>query len=131
MTFIIGEENKKRGYTLIEVLIALAVFAIGFLALAGLQAKYTRSNARARIMTEAIALADSTLARLKALPFAHRDLDPGIARHQPAGNSGTYRVQWRVRADVPVRGTKTVSVLVIPQNRLFSRPVRLSAVLAD
>ena len=111
---------------------ALAIFTIGFLALAGLQVKYTRNNASARMMTESIVLADNTLSRLKALPSDHRDLNTAIAWHRPpAGSTGPYRVQWRIRADSPVKGTKTVSIIVSSQNRLFSRSVRLNTIIVD
>ena len=115
-----------------EVMIAMAIFTIGFLALAGLQVKYTRNNACARMMTESTALADSTLSRLQAMPFNHRDLDPSIGWHQqPAKSTGPYRVRWRVKADLPVKGTKTVSIIVHPHNRVFSRAVRLATVIAE
>lgn len=132
MPGINNEGNKKGGYTLMEVMIAMAIFTIGFLALGGLQVRYTHNNARARMITESTALADSTLSRLQALPFHHRDLDPSIGWHQrPAKNAGSYRVRWRVKADLPVKGTKTVSIMVNPHNRIFGKPSRLAAVIAE
>jgi len=47
-------KKKNRGYTLIEVLIAMAIFAIGFLALASIQIKSITQNASARIDSDKI-----------------------------------------------------------------------------
>ena len=127
-----GENIGECGFTLIEVLIAMSIFTIGFLALAGLQVGYTRSNASARMQTESTALAADFLARLRILPFDHRDLDPSANPHQPpARSSGPYTVQWRVTAHFPINGTKTVSITIVPQNRTFSRPVRMNTIIAD
>jgi Tfp pilus assembly protein PilV len=63
----IGFKNKK-GYMLIEALIAIAIFSIGFLAVATLVLKATRNNTNGNILTQANMLARQTLEQLKSTP---------------------------------------------------------------
>ena len=62
-----GDRYGNTGFTLIEVLVALAIFTIGILALTSLQAVYIGGNSSARMQTEATSLATQWLERLKFL----------------------------------------------------------------
>ena len=53
--------NNEGGFTLIEVLVALSIFAIGLLALASMQITSLRGNANSQQLTVATALAEGTL----------------------------------------------------------------------
>jgi prepilin-type N-terminal cleavage/methylation domain-containing protein len=121
----------KRGFTLIEVVVAMAIFAVGILALAGLQTNYISGNAQARLKTEATALGGHVIEQLRSMPFDSPDLDPATNPHQPpAGSTGPYDVQWSVADNTPVNNAKMVSVAVTPVNR-NGRPVRLSTIIAE
>ena len=85
-------KNNQEGFTLIEVLIAMAIFAVGILALAGLQVTYIGGNASAQMQTEATALGAQVIEHLKSLPFDAAELDSAANPHQPpAGGSRTLR----------------------------------------
>ena len=121
----------KRGFTLIEVMVAMAIFAVGILALAGLQTNYISGNAQARLKTEATALGGHVIEQLRSMPFDSPDLDPTTNPHQPpAGSTGPYDVQWSVADNTPVNNAKMVTVAVTPANR-NGRPVRLSTIIAE
>jgi type IV pilus assembly protein PilV len=70
-------DNDCRGYSLIEVLIAMAVFAIGVLAIFSMHITATNSNALARGVTENYTAAMDKVEELMARPFNHADLDDG------------------------------------------------------
>ena len=55
------------GFTLIEVLIALTIFAIGLLALAGMQVTGIRGNATSHAVMAKVALADGVLEEFLAM----------------------------------------------------------------
>lgn len=61
--------KQRGGYTIVEVLIAMAIFAIGFLALAGLQIRAVKSATGARAVTQALELADARVEHYRALSF--------------------------------------------------------------
>ena len=61
-------ENKQRGFTLLEVLIALLVLSIGLLGLAALQTTGLRSNHMASMRTTSTHLAYDISDRMRANP---------------------------------------------------------------
>lgn len=58
--------NKNTGFTLIEILIAMLVLAVGLLGLAGLQATSLRNNQSAYNRSQAIQLAYDLADRMRA-----------------------------------------------------------------
>jgi type IV pilus assembly protein PilV len=90
--------DTNRGFTLIEVLIAMAIFSIGILAVGSMQLSNTKNNTTGNIMTGATMLARQKIEELKTLdPF---DLDSAD------GNDtvGIYNRQW---VTDPVSGSTT------------------------
>jgi type IV pilus assembly protein PilV len=104
----------SQGLTLIEVLIALAVFSIGVLAIGSMQIKAINGNASARMQTEATAYAVDRVERLLALPYDDPNLDELNNPHQAIDES--YTIVWNVTDDVPINDTKTIKISVIPAN---------------
>ena len=108
------EKNSgTRGFTLIEVLVALAIFSIGILAVASLQIQSVNLNAKARMQTEATNLAVECLERLKMLSYDDADLDEESNPHQE--QSGSYTVQWEIVEALDMQ-MKTITVTVTGAN---------------
>jgi len=117
--------KKNQGFTLIEVLIAMGIFALGFLALASLQIRSISMNASSRMRSDATALAVESMERLIFLPYEHSELDQGTNPHSvPAG---AYTIEWNVQDNVPVTATKTIVINVTGDNP-YAKPITLSFV---
>ena len=58
--------SRQRGMSLIEVLMAVLIFSIGLIGMAGLLVMATRSNHAAYLRTQAVFLADSMADRMSA-----------------------------------------------------------------
>ena len=84
---------KERGFTLIEVLIAVAIFSIGILGVGTMQLRSTGGNTNARIGTEASVWAQDRVETLMLLPYTHGDL--GVGGHGPLDEGG-YQIDWTV-----------------------------------
>jgi len=111
--------HKESGFTLIEVLIALAVFSIGILAVGSLQLRSTGGNTNARILTEASIWGQDRVETLMSLPYADPNLAAGGAQY--TATSGNYNVMWQVwefgdatptGIAAPANNTKIVRVTV-------------------
>jgi len=120
-----------NGFTLIEVLMAMAIFAIGILAVTSMQMRSINQNASSRIQTEATALATDWMERLLSLPYEDVSLDEG---NHPAGgdppiSTGNYDLQWTVVEDPDNKGLpiKQIDIQVTHANR-NAKTVRLSSV---
>jgi prepilin-type N-terminal cleavage/methylation domain-containing protein len=83
----------SKGFSMIEMLIALVILAISLLALAGLMATTTRNNSFGGHMTEAATFAQDKLEELKALPWANI---AGGADTKPGSTGITYARTWNV-----------------------------------
>jgi prepilin-type N-terminal cleavage/methylation domain-containing protein len=102
------------GFTIIEVLIAIAIFAIGILAIAGLQIQSINTNSAARMQSEATTAAVDCMERLMSLPYEHPELDEssGILQNQV----GPYTVFWQVTDEQPISWCKSIAVWVTSNN---------------
>jgi type IV pilus assembly protein PilV len=84
----------ERGFTFVEVLIVIAIFSIGVLAVAIMQVAAINTNASARMSGEATALAANQLESLMALNYEHDDLNPATNPHELV--QGAYTITWNV-----------------------------------
>ena len=113
----------EKGFTLIEALIALAIFSIGILGVAAMQVTAINSNAVAHVQTDATGKAVDWMERLHGREYTsentHADLTNG--NHGPV-TDGAYRITWNV-SDGPINETKLIHVTITPKNRLRGRPV--------
>ena len=67
----------EKGFTIIEVMIAIAIFAIGMMAIGKMQLQATNSNTTARLSTELGAFATDQMERMIQISFD--DLPTGTA----------------------------------------------------
>lgn len=96
--------GNHDGFTIIEVVIAMAIFAIGVLAVASLQVATIKGNSSARKTTDAITLAEDRLETMMNSPYA------GITNGQTT--EGAYTISWNVAENAAANNTKSVTVTV-------------------
>lgn len=61
--------NDRKGFSMVEVIIAIVVLAVGVLGFAGTTAYIVRQVTLADVMTERSAALQSTIERLQAMDF--------------------------------------------------------------
>jgi len=91
----------ESGFTLIEVLIALTVFAIGLLALAGMQITGIQGNSSAQSITAKVALADGVIDEFLAMDGGDSQLTNEVTDSP-----------WPTATDVVIEGAGTCSATV-------------------
>jgi type IV pilus assembly protein PilV len=85
--------KKSKGFSLIEVLIALVILAIALLALAGLMVQSTNSNSWGSHLTEASTFAQDKLEELRMTTWPNLDSGTDIK----TGSTGiSYTRTWTV-----------------------------------
>ncbi len=131
---------KEEGYTLIEILIAIAILAFGLMAVATMQITAIKTNAIASGISQGLTLGQARVEELMNLPYGHDDLkdwdgdgtgkdldNDGVdddednfgLKHTvgeadnstPETNDG-YTIYWNVAVDEPVISSKTIRVIV-------------------
>lgn len=104
--------SNDRGFSLVELMIALMVFAIGILTLAAVIPMGIRKTNSASQQTTSSELATLKAEEVLITPFSDADLTAGI--HDDPGNprNGKYYVRWTVEDDQPVTNCKRVTVSV-------------------
>ncbi len=124
--------NNQKGLTLVEVLMAMAIFLIGILAVLMMQIKAIDTNSDARSVTENYTWAIDKIEELLVLDYSDEELssgdhsieagsftqaDDGIDNNANGqidedGESGQINISWFVEDDFPVDDMKSIRVTV-------------------
>jgi len=100
--------DGQKGFSLIEVLVAVTILAIGLLGLAGLQVTAIRGNSVAIHRSQASALVADKIETFQNTPYA--SIAEGVTTEN--GLDGIFTRTSQVQKDVPVNDLKTVTVTV-------------------
>ncbi len=110
--------NHHKGYMLIEALTAIAIFSIGFLAMATLVFSASRNNENGNLLTQANMLARQTLEELKntpditTLPEEFTSFDDG-GRVDGNGNpGGIFARTWTIEDALHFKTSRAISVTI-------------------
>lgn len=139
---MVKHNADQQGFTLIEILIAITIFAIGILAVASMQISSINGNADAQRITDASTIAQDQLEALMALDYSdpllndddndgtNQDADddgidddggnfglddtvnPDGSAQSQIGASNLYDVFWNIAVDEPATGNKTIRIIV-------------------
>ncbi|MDX9788266.1 MAG: prepilin-type N-terminal cleavage/methylation domain-containing protein [Desulfobacterales bacterium] len=138
----------RNGFSIVEVMIGIAIFSIGVLAVANMQISAMQGNTSARQYTEASTWGMDKIETLMMLPYNHSDLndtdgdggagDRGLfdvtaasADHIENDPSGQYTLYWNVAVDDLIERTKTVSVIIIWRGNGMQRSVSMQRVVPE
>ncbi|MDD5759002.1 MAG: prepilin-type N-terminal cleavage/methylation domain-containing protein [Desulfobulbaceae bacterium] len=120
----------ENGFTIIETLIAITIFAIGILAVITMQTTSMGGNGHARQLTEETSWAADQMEQLMSLTYAALVDGPGTTAGLAGLNDGgitaatvadggpivspdgAYSIYWNVAVDQPAPNLKTIRVIV-------------------
>ena len=104
----IRKASKEKGFTLLEVIIAVSVLTFGLLAVASMQATAIRGNYLSGNLTGASTLAGDRVEKLLSMGYSDADLDVG----DHSNSRDLYTISWNVAQNAAFNNTKTVNVTV-------------------
>ncbi len=96
--------RNVKGFSIVELLVALTIIAIGVLAVAGLMPLARRSTLQSGDMTRAIEYAQQKMEELKNLEYD--EVTAG------SDSMGIFRRSWTVDEDTPMQDMKKVTTSV-------------------
>jgi len=111
--------EKNSGFTIIEVLIAIAIFSIGILAVGSLQLSNTKNNTAGNFTTQATMLARQKIEELKTVSDVTK-----LTSSNPSEKVGIYTRAWNVTNPLGNDTLRHITVTV-SWNRNGHREVRL------
>ena len=100
------------GFSLVEVIIALAVFMIGALSLSVVMPLATKRIVKAAAQTRASELSAECAERILVTPWDDTDLNAGAHNDPTNPRDQVYYVSWAVLDSVPVPNCKRVTINV-------------------
>lgn len=110
--------KDKRGFSLLEVLLAMCILSVAMMALATLQSRGIRANDLANRTTQALALAqikmEEYIHRSRTETFAEGTTDDpdNPINETESGGAGNFYRSWGFQDDTPVPNAQTITVTV-------------------
>ena len=145
---------KQEGYTLVEILIAIAILAFGLLAVATMQVRAIKTNATASGISQGLTLGQAKVEELMNLAYSHTALSDtdGDGTNQDADDDGVdddgdnfglshtgddsdneepngrYTIYWNIAVGEPVTSSKTIRVIVTWTEKGRNKRIKLDFV---
>ncbi len=111
--------TSEKGYSLLEILISVAIFSIGILGIAGLQVRATNTDTHSRLLTEAYTVATDQIEAIYLMPYSDANLTVGLHSIGNTGPANRYNLFYNVTDNVtigppplPPINSKSISVFV-------------------
>jgi len=132
-------ESTERGFTLIEVLIAMVILTIAMVSMAELMAITLRMQMMGRNETSAIRLAQSKIDELVAVTFTNATVAVGgslttdVANYFDVLNADGFKRRWQIAAIAGETRVRTLTVRMIPNiaDRRTNAQVELTTIIRD
>ncbi len=122
----LSHNKRSRGFSLIEVLVAIVLLAVGLLGLAGLQVASLKHNHNSYLRTQATFLAHDAIERMRANRVAALSGDYDIAFSEAAGTGSVAAddlASWKERLARELPGGEG-AITVSTSNRVVLVEVR-------
>lgn len=115
---------NNKGFTLAELLVALTIFAIGLLAVAGMQVTALNANVTANEVTAATAVARGAMEEILAMeaddPLLEIAVTDAVWGTRDLAGAGVVTIKYTVEPGEPVASVSRITVTAEAANRSVS-----------
>lgn len=127
--------RDKKGFSLVEFMIAISILAIGLLAVAGLQSTAIRGNLLSKGTTSAILLAEKKMEEFKNTPFASLTngtfQDPSNPLTDIGGSGGRFNRSWTISTYSGSANMKQITITITWTEGGLSKSTSLDTVISS
>lgn len=137
-------KNNANGFSLLEVMISMAVFTIGILSVGLMQLSATNGNSGANQMSEALLFGSDQVEQIlrwdygddrfkstNDIAYVLPDGSNFVADGHQADGENKYNVYWQVTDDTPVANSKMIDLTVFWMNQGMLRSFELTTIKAN
>lgn len=121
--------QQAKGFTLVEVLVAMVIFAIVSLAITKLMVASTKLVSENAMGSEAVALAQETMEDLRAVAFAN--MTSGSTTAMSSKGVVPFNVVWTVTGNPPLATMNTIVVTVSWNQQGVTKSYAVQSVFAN
>jgi type IV pilus assembly protein PilV len=104
--------RAQSGFTLIEIMFAMVIFAIGVLGLMACVPMASNRIMKSGAQTRASSLAAETAEELLTVPYGHASITSGTHDDPANPRPGNYYTRWVVENDQPLASCKRITITV-------------------
>lgn len=133
--------REKKGFSMLEVLIAICVLSIGIMGLATLQSRGIRGNDLGNRTSQAIALAQDQMEQWinsssgTNYPLSAPSPNPFPDANNPIDATGSaggiFSRQWQLQNNTPVNASQTITVTVTWNDIIGQHTVSVNGVISS
>jgi len=116
---VIMKPTNEKGFSLIEVIMAISILSIGILGVASMQTSALQGNSFANRITDSTNWGQDKMEELLACSYTDPDLDTASNPHEDPDPPSGYTITWNV-TDGPITNTKEITVTVRQQGKTTS-----------
>ena len=110
MKQLINWSGNEKGVTIIEMLMAICILAVGILAVIAMQTSSARGNSTSSKSTDGLILAVNQIEQLMDRGWDHTDLASSGNPHSVTNSQ--YTITWNVTDNGVINNTKTIDMTV-------------------
>ncbi len=122
--------RNKKGFSLVEFMIAIAILAIGLLALVGLQSTAIRGNLTSKNMTSAILLAEKKMEEFKNTSFASLTGGTDSSLTSTGDPGGIFNRSWTISTYSGSTYMKQITITITWVEGSLSKSTSLDTIIS-
>ena len=119
--------TTETGFTLIEVLVAISILAVGLLAIASMQISAIQTTGGAKSLSKGVMWAEDRMEFLSSLPYGNTLLNAGAGQQDPLSPPRGYTITYTVVVRPAPDNFKLITINVADNYR-NTRPTTLTGI---